>query len=122
MLMVSELVVVGVLDESLADEVAERVEAVFTVMEDTSTHLQGFHSDGTTAGRLYGHINASGTVSLISAVAAIVMAIAQADLLNAKAVAALEVDVRVHISRASRGRCQICWHEEVGLGVTSQFI
>jgi hypothetical protein len=32
-------------------------------------------------------------VSLISAVAAVVMAIAQANLLNAKAVTALEVDV-----------------------------
>jgi len=120
--MVSELVIIGVLDESLADKVAKGIEAVFTVMEDTSTHLQRLHSDGTTAGRLHGHLNASGTLSLISAVAAVVMAIAQANLIDAKAITALEEDVRVHVSRASESRCHICWHEEVGLSVTSQFI
>jgi hypothetical protein len=93
MVMVSELVIIGVLDESLADKVAKGIEAVFTVMEDARAHLQRLHSDGTTAGRLHCHLNASGTVSLISAVAAVVMAIAQANLLNAKAVTALEVDV-----------------------------
>ena len=53
MVLTGELVIVGVLDESLANKGAEGTERVLTVMEGTSAGRQCLDSDGASTGGLH---------------------------------------------------------------------
>jgi hypothetical protein len=105
--MVSHLVVVGVLDESLALEVTKGIKVVLTVMEDACVALQSLHGDGAAAGGLHGDLKGTRAMRFIGAISAVGNTVAQAHLLDARGVGAAEVDIVVEVGRARGARAQI---------------
>jgi hypothetical protein len=119
---VSGLVIIGVLDESLALEVAERVKAVLAVVEYTGGRLQGLYGDGAAACGFDGHLEATRAVDFIGAIVTIVMPIAQTNFFDALSTGAAEVDVIVEVIRASGALAEVGGHEIIGIVIASGLI
>lgn len=119
---VSGLVIIGVLDESLALEVAERVEAVLTVVEYTCGRLQGLYGDGAATCGFYCHVEATRAVDFIGAIVTVVMPVAQTNFFDALSTGAAEVDVIVEVIRASGALAEVGGHKMIGIMIASGLI
>jgi hypothetical protein len=115
--MVCHLIVVRVLDESLACKMTKSIEVVCPVVEDASVPLQGLNRDCATAGSLDRHMKSTRAQGFIRSITAVVDTIAHTSFFDALRVGTPKMHIVIHIGWASGTSAQVCRHEMIRVSI-----